>query len=363
MPSIPRSLLLLGALAGAVACTPQENAAPNAAPTAASGAAPPAAAGAAVAEVAGRTITQDQLDAWIKEDLFRQQTEGKNPAALFDLRSDALERMIDEQLIEAEAGRQGITPDALSAAETGKGVTVADDAVRKFYDENQARMGGQTFEQIGPRIRTYLEQQGKQDAWRKYVQGLRDAAKVSVKLEQPRVLVAAEGPSRGPADAPVTIIEFSDYECPFCRKAEPVVKKVLERYPEQVRFVYRHFPLEMHQRAGPAAEASTCAHDQGKFWEYHDLVFGGGALEDADLERYAAAAGLDVAAWKKCLADGAAKARVEADFAAGRMAGVTGTPAFFVNGLMISGAQPVDEFVRRIEAELKRSAAGGASGG
>jgi len=358
MRPIFRSLLVLGVLAGAVGCTSKEGSSPTAAAPS-----PAPESGPVVAEVGGAPITQDQLDAWIKEDWFREQTEGKNPAALFDLRSGALERMIDERLVDTEAKKQGLTSDQLMAAETGKGVTVADDAVRKFYDDNQARMGGQTFEQIGPRIRTYLEQQGKQEAWRKYVQGLREAANVSVKLEQPRVQVAAEGASRGPADAPVTIIEFSDYQCPFCRKAEPTVKEVLARYPDKVRFVYRHFPLEMHPRARPAAEASNCAGEQGKFWEYHDQVFAGGALEDADLERYAKASGLDVAAWKKCLADGTTKARVDADFAAGRAAGVTGTPAFFVNGLMISGAQPVDEFVRRIEAELKRTAGGGAASG
>lgn len=351
MSSILRSLLLLGVTAGALACTPREGSTPIAGTS--------AAPGPVVAEMAGAVVTQDQLDAWIKEDLFKQQTEGKNAAALFDLRESALERMIEERLIEAEAKKQGLTPDQLSAAETSKGVSVTDEAVRKFFDENQARMGGQTMEQIGPRIRTYLEQQGKQEAWRKYVQGLREAAQVSVKLEQPRVKVSAEGASRGPADAPITIIEFSDYQCPFCKRADAIVQEVLKKYPDEVRFVYRNFPLEqMHPRARPAAEAAMCANEQGKFWEFHEKLFGGGGLEAADLTAYAESVGLDAGKFKTCVDERRFKDAVEADERAGREAGVTGTPSFFVNGIMFSGAKPVEEFSAVIERELKNAKKG-----
>jgi protein-disulfide isomerase len=349
----PAALLVAASLA--FACTTREAASPE------TGAARDTSE--VVAVIGGRSITMNELDGWLKDDLFKQQTESKNAASVFEFRSDGLERMITERLVEAEAQKQGMTADELLKLETSKSVAVDDQAVQKFYDDNKARMGGQSFEQIAPRIRQHLEQQAKQDSWTRYLDGLRQSEKVEIKLEQPRVQVAADGASRGPADAPITIIEFSDYQCPFCRKAEPTVKEVLARYGDKVRFVYRHFPLDMHPRARPAAEAAECAGLQNKFWEFHEKVFTTGKLEDTDLTAHATEVGLDMGAYQQCLAEGKTKARVSADFEAGRAAGVTGTPAFFINGLMLSGAQPVDAFVQKIERELQTAKSGGATQG
>ena len=183
-----------------------------------------------------------------------------------------------------------------------------------------------------------------------------------VKLEQPRVKVAASGPARGPEGAPVTIVEFSDFECPFCRREESTVKQLLDRYQTQVRFVYRHFPLEIHPRARPAAEAAACADEQGKFWDYHEKLFSGG-LEDADLQRYASELGLDTAAFQQCVSQHKTKDVVMSDLQAGKAAGVSGTPAFFVNGIMISGARPVDAFTKVIDKELQQGIQQGAKAG
>ena len=178
-----------------------------------------------------------------------------------------------------------------------------------------------------------------------------------LRLEPPRVVVAAEGPARGAAEgAPVTIIEFSDFQCPYCRKVVPTIQQVLARYPDQVRFVYRHFPLGSHGRARPAAEASMCADEQGKFWAFHDRLFQSpNALSDADLLRYAGELGLDQAAFTKCVEEGRFAAQVDRDLQAGREAGVTGTPAFFVNGVLISGSKPAEEFFELIDSELARA--------
>lgn len=341
---------LLGALA-AIACSAADT---GKHPTAAL---PSTAAADTVATVNGAPITMADLDGWIKDDLYKRETADKNPSEMFELRSDALDRMIAERLLAAEAAKRGITVDALQQEEAAKTPAVTEEQMKAFFEENKARVGNQTYEQLQARIRQHLEQQARNDANQKFVAGLREAAGVSVALEQPRIAVAADGVSRGPADAPVTIIEFSDYQCPFCRRAEPTMKEVLARYPEQVRFVYRHFPLDMHPRARPAAEASLCAAEQGRFWEFHDKLFSGSGYDESDFERYAVEIGIDPAKWKECRDAGRTKPKIDADLAAGQAAGVTGTPAFFVNGLMLSGARPLDAFTKVIDAELARAAA------
>jgi len=313
-----------------------------------------------VAEIQGAPVTRAELDAWIKEDLFREQTEGKAPAELYQFRRSALDRMLTERVLEAQAAERGVSVQQLVVEGAGDAAGVTDAEVEAFYEENKSRMGEATLDQIGPRIRSFLQQQARAEAQQDFIASLRDEAAVVVQMEAPRVDVAADGPAMGPADAPITIVEFSDYQCPFCRRAEPIVKEVMERYPGQVRLVYRHFPLDqIHPRARPAAEAAMCAHDQGKFWEYHEKLFSDDEFGDEQLVAYAEEVGLDKADFEKCLEEDRFAEKVEADLQAGRAAGVSGTPAFFVNGIMLSGAKPVDEFAAVIEAEL---ADGGSAG-
>lgn len=308
-----------------------------------------------VAIVDGTSITLSELDAWIKDQLLDEELRGKNPAAQHDFRAERLDQLVRDRVIAAAARERGVTRDAL-LAESRKVATVDDAAVRAFYDKNKDRLGGAEYEQVAPRIRQHLESKESRSVERAFVDSLLEDADVQIQFEAPRVQVAAQGPARGPDDAPVTIIEFSDFQCPFCARAGPTVKQVLARYPEQVRFVYRHYPLgSIHPRAHAAAVASACAAEQGKFWEYHDLLFANAKkLADEDLAGYAEQAGADAAAFSQCVTEGRFDAEVERDIAAGRAAGVTGTPTFFINGRMLGGAQPLDEFVRVIEEELAR---------
>ena len=174
-------------------------------------------------------------------------------------------------------------------------------------------------------------------------------------IEAPRQTVAAaNGAAKGPASAPIEIIEFSDFQCPFCQRANPTVTQVLNTYGDRIHFVYRHFPLGNHPNARPAAEASQCAAEQGKFWQYHDALFANPSkLADADLKQRAAELGLDTTRFNACVDTHKFKAQVDADMQAGEEAGVNGTPAFFVNGRMLSGAQPFDAFKRLIDEELE----------
>jgi protein-disulfide isomerase len=157
-----------------------------------------------------------------------------------------------------------------------------------------------------------------------------------------------------PANAPIELIEFADFECPFCLQASPTVKRVLDTYGDRIRFVYRNFPLQNHPHARPAAEAAQCANEQGQFWPYHDRLFSEpGKLSDAELKQTAAALGLNAPQFNKCVDDRKFQSVVETDAQAGVNAGVTGTPAFFINGRLLSGAQPFDAFKRVIDEELE----------
>ncbi len=156
--------------------------------------------------------------------------------------------------------------------------------------------------------------------------------------------------------APVVIVEFSDFQCPFCRKALPTLKQIKAVYGDDVAFVYKHFPLaSIHPLAMRAAEASECARDQGKFWQYHDLLFENqGAFQDDKLVSYAEELGMDTRMFKDCLASGAKRLIIQRDFQEGLDQGLQGTPIFFINGRRLEGAQPYSEFKRIIDEELTK---------
>ena len=165
--------------------------------------------------------------------------------------------------------------------------------------------------------------------------------------------------AKGPADAPVTIVEFSDFQCPFCAQAATIVKQVTDAYPNDVRFIYKNYPLPFHKEAGPAAEAATEVFDQGgsdKFWAYHDLLFANQrALTRADLEKYAEqVGGINMTKFRAALDNKTHEARVKADMDAVTKAGASiGTPSFFINGKLLQGAQPFEKFKEVIDEALK----------
>ena len=159
----------------------------------------------------------------------------------------------------------------------------------------------------------------------------------------------------GPENATVTVIEFSDFECPFCGKAAPTVKQVKEQYGDRIRFVYKHFPLPSHSTAPKAAEAAECAGDQGKFWEMHDKMFANQkALFPNSLKGYAKDIGLNTTAFNNCLDSGIMASRVQSDQQEGNTFGVKATPTFFINNRKIEGAQPLSAFQSAIESELAK---------
>lgn len=276
--------------------------------------------------------------------------------ALYEARRIALDEIVAGRLMDEAAKAQGIDRAALVEKEITSKVPQATDAeVEAWYQANQSRVQGASLEQVRQPIRTFLVQQRMQTVREAYLTTLKAKTPVRVMLDPPRQTVAATGPSKGPKTAPIEMIEFSDFQCPFCLRANPTVTQVLNTYGDRIHFVYRHYPLPNHPNAHPAAEAAACAAEQGKFWQYHDALFANPSkLGATDLKQHAADLGLDAAAFNSCVDTHKTRALVDADQQAGEEAGVSGTPAFFVNGRMISGAQPFDVFKKLIDEELQK---------
>lgn len=307
------------------------------------------------ATVGDNSITLEQVDAHIRL------TEPDSWQALFDARQRAVGRLIDEQLLTDAAAASGTDVETMLAEQTDAGVVpVSDEEIEVFFRQNEQRMGGQALEEMSERIHEFLTDRQVRAARHTYLAQLREQAGVTILLETPRVQieVAADEPARGPVDAPIVVVEYSDFECPYCVRAQPSIAQVLEAYGDRVRHVYRDFPLAMHEYANIAAQAAQCAAEQEQFWAYHDVLFANAReLRPEDLHSYAAEIGLNADQFSQCLQSGRHAEGVMADMASGQAHGVSGTPAFFINGRLISGAQPFAAFQQIIDQELEAAGA------
>lgn len=311
-------------------------------------------AGTVAAEVVGKSVTVGDIDQTIAEQLASARAQYE--MTLYEARKAALDARIQDELYQAEAGRRGITVEALVAAEVdAKAPAPNDGELQAFYEQYKDQMEGASFEQMRDRIAEHLSQQRKSQRQSDFLAELRKRHGVKVLLEPPRVEVEAKGPARGPADAKVTIVIFSDFECPFCARAEPTLKQVAETWPKDVRFVFRHYPLPFHASARPAAEAAACADEQGQFWPLHDHLFASGELEPAQMRTWLGQqSGFDLGKFDDCLSSGRGAQVVAADVEAAGKVQVDSTPHFFINGVRVSGAQPFEQFQSVIESELSR---------
>jgi protein-disulfide isomerase len=308
-----------------------------------------------VATVGSTSITLSEVDEKALQQPVGNFGSLKLGQALYEARRLAVEDIVANRLMDAEAKARGVERSALVEKEiTDKVSPVGDIEVANWYQANQGRLQGAPLDQVRAPIRAYLLQERTEDARQRYVDTLKAKTPVRMMLEPPRQQVsAANGPSKGGSNAPILMIEFSDFQCPFCLRAHATVDQVLKTYGDKIKFVYRHYPLPTHPNAKPAAEASMCAADQGKFWPYHDRLFEQPSkLGDTDLKQHAADLGLDAPKFNACVDSHKFRAVVEADTKDGEEAGVNGTPAFFINGRMLSGAQPFDAFKRIIDEEL-----------
>lgn len=308
-----------------------------------------------VATVGGASITIGEVDEQAMQAPASNFGSVRLVQALYLARRAALDEIVADRLFDQEAKARGIDRAALVEQEiAGKAPTPTEDDITFWYQAHPERVQGATLQQVRDPIKRMLIDERMAAARTALLDTLKAKTPVSTRLEPPREKVASAGrPAKGPKEAPIEIVEFSDFQCPFCQRANPTVDQVLKTYGDKIRFVYRHYPLGNHPNARPAAEAADCAHQQERFWEYHDVLFAAPArLGNDDLKAHAATVGLDTTKFAACVDGRQTKNIVDEDMKAAEAVGVSGTPAFFINGRPLEGAQPFAAFKRIIDEEL-----------
>ncbi|HLA78135.1 MAG TPA: thioredoxin domain-containing protein [Vicinamibacteria bacterium] len=345
------AFLLVGS--ASLACSQGGQAASAAAPpgaAAASVAVPTASAEDVVAEVAGGKITLAEVDRKAAGRLARVRDEE------YEARKQALDELVAEKLVAKEAAARGMTSEALLKAEVDDKVKKPEKTeIETLYTINKDRVGGRSLAEVAPQIERQMLAQRLAERRAAFHSDLKTKAAVQVSLPQPRtaVNIPADAPSLGPKDAKVTVVEFLDYQCPYCHRVQGVVDEIVGRYAGKVRFVHRDFPLDMHPQAAVASRAAHCAGEQDRFWDYHkNLLTVPGDMSDQDLKTRAASLRLETAKFGSCLASDRYAREVQETMDYGLQLGITGTPTFFINGRRLVGVRPIEDFRAAIEAEL-----------
>lgn len=281
------------------------------------------------------------------------------------IRRRTLNNLITKSLLEDEARAKGLTPEQLSKQLVPEKVEVEQKQVDDLYLIGASRYASLSEEEAKQRIKLDLENRAKFEAFQKALAGIRNKAKVEITLREPvapSVKVSDAGPSKGAGGAAVTIVGFSDFQCPFCKEASQTMKQLVANSGGNVRYVFKHLPLSNHQWAFQAAQAAVCAEAQGKFWEYHDRLFERSIDLSTDaLKGYAADLGLKGDEFNACLGSEASRAAVLKDAEEAKRAGIIGTPTFILNGRVLRGAKSLAEFSAAVEQELKKNNQGGSA--
>ncbi len=310
-------------------------------------------AGPVVAEVNGEAITLGEVDFRAAGRLAQARQDE------YEARLDAAKLLIEEKLIAADAKLRNMSPDNLVLAEVDEKIQAPDpQTLQTAYEANKSRFAGQSRAQALATIEKLLKEQRRAAREAEFRKELIDRAGVKIALTPPRQETGtlAGAPAEGPARAKVTLVEFTDYQCPYCRRAEEAVSTVLTEYRDKVRFVHADFPLSFHERAMVAARAAHCAGDQGKFFKYrHELLMDPGTLSDDELEKRATDLGLDGKTFSTCVQSDRYDATIRALEAQGERFGVNATPTFFVNGRKITGAASAEDLRRAVDEELAQA--------
>jgi protein-disulfide isomerase len=273
----------------------------------------------------------------------------------YELKRKALDEMINEKLLEMEARTQGVSAEELVRREADSKLSPVTETELMAYYFGQAERLNLPFDEVKEQLEHTLQQIKLQQERQAFVRRLREKYPVTILIRPPTTSIPLDtSRAKGKADAPVTLVEFSDFQCGFCRNASTTVKEIAQKYSSDVRVIFRDFPLRtMHPQAWMAAEASRCAADQGKFWEYHDLLFANqNNLDRIGLLTQASKLNLDQKAFETCLDSRKHNTDVARDVKDGTDAGLTGTPGFFVNGVFLNGALPAAAFEKAVEDEL-----------
>lgn len=302
-----------------------------------------------VAVVNGRTLTRTEAGRKVRLRLHKLEDQ------IYRVLRGSLELLINETLVEEEARGQSLTVMEYRRNLLKK-ARISDEELDDIY----RRLHGATMNpEVRNRLRKGIEQNRQRELWQNKLKELRAKAEIQIFLEAPKPAsldVQIQGrPTLGNPNAPVTIVEYADFQCQHCKASQPILKQLLRDYGDNVRLVFKHMPLSRHPHALRAAEASECAAEQNHFWEYHDLIFKNAEeLSETKFTEMAAGIGLDVEAFDKCLSSGWHRQQIANDLNDARIQGFTATPTFLVNGQYLSGRKTLEEFKKTIDVELKK---------
>lgn len=266
----------------------------------------------------------------------------------------AIQEAVDRRLVAAAAKQAGKSEDAFLQEAVPM---PTEGELRALFDQVKGRQGWPEEAFNDPGLQEKLGEHLLAQKKGVFFASLRKQHPVRITVPVHRLTgVQAVGPARGPENAPVTMVVFSDYQCPFCSRAEAVVTDLVKKYPTELRVVFRDLPLDFHDRAIPAAEAALCANEQGKFWEMHDHLFAHQKeLSDSNLEAAAKTVGVaDMKKFKSCVAEHRMRSEIDRSKKEANDMGLGGTPAFLINGIPVTGAQPFEVFDAVIQQELGR---------
>lgn len=303
-----------------------------------------------VADVNGTKVTLADVERTNPNALFQAQN------TYYEAERKAVNDYIDQVLLENQAKQENVSVDELLKRHVNDAVgpDPSDEALRVYYEGLSI---SEPYDKVRDKIIDVIRQRRIAKLKKAYMDSLRKAANIDFLLGPPRTKISLKDtPVRGPADAPVVLVEYADFECPYCQQTQPTLDKIEAAFKGKIAFAYKDTPLPMHPHAEKAAEAAHCAGQQGKFWEYHDLLFASKQLEVAQLKEQARKLGLDGEVFDKCLDSGAQTARVQEQLHEAESLGIQGTPSFFINGHFMSGMLDYDALRVMVEDELKVSA-------
>ncbi|MFA6009231.1 MAG: thioredoxin domain-containing protein [Desulfobacteraceae bacterium] len=309
-----------------------------------------------VAVIGGRTIKTRELEGPLSTKIFKLNSQ------IYKLKKDRLDFLINSKLIEMDAIEKGLSPEIITYKVMTEGTDVSDSEVETYYKDhlNEFTQWQGTIDELKVRIRQFLREKKTNEKVDEYTKPLREKYPVNVFLTPPPLPITSvsegDSPAMGPADAAVTVVEYSDYLCPSCRKAHEITAKIKKQYEGRIRWVFKDFPLDRHRNAKHMAEAGRCAGEQGKFWEFQDKLFTSAKnVDDQTLKVYGESLGLDSKLFNECLDSDRYLSLVEKDRRDGREAGVSSTPTFVINGRLSPGFLSFEAFSDLIEQELNKS--------
>lgn len=306
-----------------------------------------------LASVNGKEITLKQVDEFLGARVYPLQQQ------LYAIRKAALDNLVTAKILESEAAARGVSIEQLRRQLTAGEINVTRVQVEEAYTQNASFFASMSADEAKERLRLDLENQARMKHYRAGLEALRRKWTVTLSFAAPSFVMGLDdgaSPSKGSTKAAVTIVEFSDFECPFCSEVQKTLKQVVENYGTEVRLVFKHMPSEGHPNSLAAARAAYCALEQDRFWQFHDALFTSRNLSSVVFEEIAASLGLGLTKFKACLNSEHSRSAVMKDIEAAKLFRIDSTPTFIVNGKLVKGALTFADFQRIIERELTQRA-------